>query len=63
MRDFIVAIGLVLVIEGFAYAMFPDGIRTMAQHLLKSSSSTLRNFGVIAMMIGVAIVWLARSLG
>jgi uncharacterized protein YjeT (DUF2065 family) len=54
------AIGLVLVVEGLAYALAPSFIRRMAEELPKFSDEQLRVFGVAALAIGVGIVYLAQ---
>ena len=60
MRELFIGLALVLVLEGLAYAAFPGGIKSMARQLPEIPDGTLRNFGVIAIMIGVAIVWLVK---
>ncbi len=52
MSDFLVAIGLVLVLEGLVYAAFPDLMKRMIFEVLTLPSSALRSGGVIAMLIG-----------
>jgi uncharacterized protein YjeT (DUF2065 family) len=56
------AIGLVLVVEGLAYALAPSFIRRMAEQLPKMSDDQLRVFGVAALAIGVGSVYLAQLL-
>jgi uncharacterized protein YjeT (DUF2065 family) len=63
MRDLAVAFGLFLVLEGLVYAGFPGAIKRIARELPGIPDNLLRNFGVIAMMIGVAIVWYFKSRG
>ncbi|HSO47271.1 MAG TPA: DUF2065 domain-containing protein [Rhizobiaceae bacterium] len=53
-------LGMMLVLEGLLYAGFPGGLRKMASRLPEIGDSTLRIFGIIAMMIGIAIIWLVR---
>jgi uncharacterized protein YjeT (DUF2065 family) len=60
-QDLVVAFGLFLVLEGLVYAGFPGAVKRMARQLPLMPDSTLRNFGVIAMLIGVVVVWLARG--
>jgi uncharacterized protein YjeT (DUF2065 family) len=60
-QDLLVAVGLVLVIEGIAYALFPDGMRSMMQRALDMPAQTLRFGGLLAAVIGVAVVWLVRG--
>tara|TARA_R110002020_G_scaffold278506_2_gene493919 strand:- start:14990 stop:15172 length:183 start_codon:yes stop_codon:yes gene_type:complete len=59
---FFLAVGLVLVVEGLAYALAPSFIRRMAEELPKLADEYLRIFGVAALAIGVGLVYLARHL-
>lgn len=61
MSDLVVAIGLVLVIEGLIYALFPGSMRKMVEELSKMPDSSLRTFGMAALCIGVFVVWLIRG--
>ena len=61
MSDLIVAIGLVLVIEGLLYAAFPNAMRKMVEDMTKLPDSNLRSVGLCALVIGVAIVWFVRG--
>lgn len=54
------ALALVLVIEGAAYALFPDGIKRMMAAMQELPVSTLRSFGLAAMLTGVIVVLLIR---
>ncbi len=60
MGDLIVALGLVLVIEGLVYALFPAGLKRMMVLAQEMPDQSLRTGGVIALGVGVFIVWLAR---
>jgi len=59
--DLGVALGLALTLEGLAYALAPDLIRRLYAIMLTEHVSRLRLLGVLAMAIGVAIVWLIRG--
>jgi len=61
LADFATALALVLVIEGLLYAMFPSGMQRMMQAALDMPASTLRNGGIVAAVVGFAIVWLIRG--
>ena len=61
MSDFIVALGLVLVIEGIVYAAFPAGLKRMMATALGTPDSTLRAGGLAAAATGLFIVWLIRG--
>ena len=58
----VMALGLVLVIEGLLYALVPGQLKAMMVAFQKLSDDQLRTGGVIAMALGVAIVWLVRNL-
>ncbi|GAA2816284.1 DUF2065 domain-containing protein [Aminobacter aminovorans] len=61
MRDFIVAMGLVLVIEGLVYGGFPAAAKKMAAQAAEMPETVLRAVGLAAIVIGVGIVWLVRG--
>lgn len=61
MQDFIVALGLVFVIEGIIYGGAPALARRLAASVLDTSDNALRYGGLAAVVLGVAIVWLARG--
>lgn len=61
MSDFIAALGLVLVIEGLVYAVFPSAVISMLEAIKDWNPSSLRMGGVMAIAVGVFVVWLARS--
>ncbi|MSO75349.1 MAG: DUF2065 domain-containing protein [Alphaproteobacteria bacterium] len=60
MSDFVTALGLVLVIEGILYALFPEGMRRMVADLLARPAETLRVGGLLAAALGLTLVWLIR---
>lgn len=61
MTDIAVALGLVLVIEGGFYAMAPSIAKHLMRQGIAASDGVLRGFGLAALALGVAVVWLARS--
>ncbi len=61
MTDFLVAIGLVLVIEGGLYALFPNGMKRMMEALQDVPTEFLRPVGLIAAIVGLGLVWLIRG--
>jgi len=60
MADLIVAIGLVLVIEGLLYAAFPDRMKKMMSLALSMPDNSMRTGGLFAAASGIIIIWLAR---
>ena len=61
MKDFLVAIGLVFVIEGLVFAAFPVSAKRAVAAVLETSDFSLRVVGVVAAVIGVILVWLMRG--
>ena len=61
MSDLLVAIGLVLVIEGLLWALAPGFGRRMLDAAAQMPESSLRTAGATAVAAGVLIVWLVRS--
>jgi uncharacterized protein YjeT (DUF2065 family) len=61
MDDFYTALGLVLVIEGAIYALFPDGMQRVMSQMLDMPPGALRLAGLTAAVAGVALVWAIRG--
>lgn len=61
MIDFIAAVGLVLVIEGIFYGAFPRFAKRVAAEASTAPEEMLRMAGLIAVAIGVGVVWLVRG--
>ncbi|QDB99992.1 MULTISPECIES: DUF2065 domain-containing protein [Phyllobacteriaceae] len=61
MQDFWAAMGLVLVIEGVVYGGFPNLARKLASEVLAMPEGALRVAGLVAVAVGVGIVWLVRG--
>jgi uncharacterized protein YjeT (DUF2065 family) len=62
LRDLVVAVGLVLALEGMLYALAPGGMKRMVALLLEQPESSIRWTGLITAIAGVAIVWFARGI-
>jgi uncharacterized protein len=56
MSEILIAFGLVLVIEGLFYALFPERMKKFMTIALKQSNTVLRNAGLIAVVIGLIII-------
>jgi uncharacterized protein YjeT (DUF2065 family) len=59
--DLIVALGLVLVIEGVLYGGLPQLAKRLAAEVLTMPEQALRIGGLVAVAIGVLIVWFVRG--
>ena len=61
MSELVSALGLVLVAEGLLYALAPNVAKRLAESVREMAPDGLRTGGLIAVAIGVGIVWLARG--
>jgi uncharacterized protein YjeT (DUF2065 family) len=61
MSDFIVALGLVFVIEGLIFAASPASAKNAMAHVLDTPDGTLRVIGIVSAVLGVVLVWLVRG--
>ena len=60
MRDFGIAFGLVLVLEGLVWAAFPDGMRKAMALAQEAKPANLRALGFGAAVVGLLVIWLVR---
>jgi uncharacterized protein len=61
MSDFIVALGLVFVIEGLVFAAFPGAAKRAVAAVIDTPEKVLRAVGLISALVGLLIVWLVRG--
>lgn len=61
MSDLVTALGLAIVIEGAAYTLFPEAMKRMMIHVLGQPLTVLRRAGLVAVAIGLGLVWLIRG--
>jgi hypothetical protein len=59
--DLLTALGLVLVLEGLLYAVFPVQMKRLVVAVLDLPASVLRAGGLVAATAGVLVVWLVRG--
>ena len=57
MKELIIAIGLLLFIEGSLYALFPSKMKNMLKNIEKLPVNQLRISGLIFALIGFGIIW------
>ena len=60
-RELLIALALVLVIEGSVWALFPDVMRRMMAALCERPPAELRIAGMVLAVVGVALAWLVRG--
>jgi len=61
MGQFIIAVGLVLVIEGLFFAAFPTVAKRLAATALDSPEASLRLAGIVSAVLGVILIWFVRG--
>ncbi|MCF7820960.1 MAG: DUF2065 domain-containing protein [Mariprofundaceae bacterium] len=61
MSDLWAALGLMLVLEGAMYALFPDQMIEMLRKMPQVPPAMLRAAGLMAIAVGWLVVWLVRS--
>lgn len=61
MSDFIVALGLVFVIEGLVFAAFPGAAKRAVIAVIETPEIVLRAVGLISALVGLLVVWLVRG--
>jgi len=58
----LIGFGLVLVVEGLIYALFPEGMKKILTRMLDVPASALRTGGLVAMVIGFGLLWAMKAL-
>ena len=61
MSDFLVAFGLVFVIEGIVFSAFPSHTKRALAALPEMPDGTLRVVGLASAVLGLLLVWLVRG--
>ncbi len=61
MTDLLTALALVLVIEGIAWAAFPEAMKRMMAQVMGMPPELLRGVGLFMAILGLGGVWLVRA--
>ncbi len=59
----LLAVGLVLVVEGLVYALAPSLVEQMLEALRQMPIDNRRMLGLGALSVGLVLVWAAKALG
>ena len=57
----ITALGLVLVLEGLVYAIFPRQMKNMLKSIIDYNDSSLVWVGISLALFGLILIWLVRT--
>ncbi len=61
MEDLLTALALAIAIEGAVYALFPNAMKKMMIQVLAQPENAVRAAGMVAVTVGVAIMWMIRG--
>lgn len=61
MTDFLVALGLVFVLEGIVFAAFPEMAKRAMESVVQAPDQVLRLVGLGSAVIGLFLVWIMRG--
>jgi uncharacterized protein YjeT (DUF2065 family) len=61
MSDFIVALGLVFVIEGLVFSAFPGTAKRAMESVQEAPDGTLRIVGIVSAVMGIVLIWAIRG--
>jgi uncharacterized protein YjeT (DUF2065 family) len=53
------ALGLLLIIEGLLYALFPNRMKNMIRSMLEMNNDTLKWGGLASAIVGFLMLWTA----
>ena len=58
---FLGSIGLLLIIEGLLYAVFPNRMKSLINKITEMSNETLKWGGIASGLLGLMIMWTVLS--
>lgn len=61
MEMIVIAVGLVLIIEGLPYFFIPEQVKEVAKRIQDIQNSSMRLFGFTLMLAGLILVYVARK--
>ena len=61
MNELFSAVALAIALEGIVYALFPDRMKRVMSAAIEQPTANLRFVGLLAAMLGVAVLWLIRG--
>ena len=61
MSDFVVALGLVFVIEGLVFSAFPATAKRAMESVQQTQDGSLRIVGIVSAVFGIFLIWAIRG--
>lgn len=61
MKDFLCVLGMVFIIEGLPYFVFPEKLKIYLVKITAMPDSTLRFLGISSMICGLILLYWGRS--
>ena len=61
MKFFLCVIGMVMIVEGLPYFAFPEKMKYWIQKIAGTPAGSLRRFGLVLMVLGLALVYFGRA--
>lgn len=60
MKYFLCVIGMVMIVEGLPYFIFPEKMKSWMEKIIEMHESALRGIGITLMLAGLLLVYLGR---
>ena len=60
MSFFLCVIGMVMIVEGAPYFIFPERIKPWLNMIIETPEATLRRIGLVLMVAGLLLVYIGR---
>ncbi|MBN1365871.1 MAG: DUF2065 domain-containing protein [Syntrophaceae bacterium] len=60
MKDFLCLLGLIFIIEGLPYFVFPEKLKIYLIKITAMPESTLRFLGISSMIVGLILLYFGR---
>ncbi len=58
--DFLVGLGILLVVEGVLFAGLPGWMREAMKNALDTPDGILRTVGLVSAVLGLILIWMVR---
>lgn len=56
----LIGFGLILIVEGLVYAVFPDRMKALLKRMVDMPVTALRSGGIVAAVAGFGLLWLMK---